>query len=244
MSVETAKIMLPKDREYLVLDNLNLVHYVVRRQFYKHPQDSDYEDYVQEGTIGLILAAIRFDETKGFKFATFAVSLIRGSIQQYRRDYQKIHFSRSLKDIIFKVISYTNQGFSLREIEELTGINDKDIRDALNVSTVVSLEHTINLNDNDSEDTSHTVGDTVSSKKNDYEELLSEENCLQVIQTISEKETNSIHKAIWEEWVYGLFYGEKLTQKYFAKKYDMSQTQISRILKKFKNEFLQILTQD
>lgn len=230
---------LPKEREHFVLDNLNLVHYILRKQFHKYPNDSDYEDYAQEGTIGLILAAIRFDETKGFKFSTFASAQIHGTIQRYRRDYQMIHYSRSLKDVIFKVILYTNQGFSFQEIEEITGISSKDIKDALNCSSVSSLDQKINISDKDG--STVTRGETIASSGDDYEALLSEEHCLKVIQEISEKETNSIYRAIWEEWIYGLLYGEKLTQMYFADKYSMSQAQISRILRKFKTEFVKRL---
>ena len=61
---------LPKERESLVTDNLNLVHFILKKTFHMSPYQTEYDDYYQEGCIGLILSAMRFDESKGFKFST------------------------------------------------------------------------------------------------------------------------------------------------------------------------------
>lgn len=70
--------------EQMVIDNIPLVHYMVRK--HSRYNDNNYDDYVQAGCIGLWLAAQRFDETKGIKFATFAASYIWGYIKdQYSK---------------------------------------------------------------------------------------------------------------------------------------------------------------
>ena len=203
-----------------------------------HPGHPEYEDYYQEGVLGLILAAIRFDESKGFQFSTFAFPNVSGRIQKYRRDIEpRIHYPRAIKDVLFQVIRYTNQGYTFSEIEEITGISGKDIRDAINVHNVGSTDQTIELKDG-----SITVGDTIASLSDDYMEVLDEEHIFDTIQIVTKTISNEVHQGIWTEWIYSLFYGEKLSQQYFAEKYHMSQVQISRLLGKFKKEFVKQLT--
>lgn len=232
---------LPKHKEHLVLDNLNMVHHILQKKMHIYLTHPSYEDYYQEGVVGLILSAIRFEESRGFKFSTFAFPNVIGMISRYRRDCeQQIHYSRSLKDVIFKVMKYQSQGYTQQEIEEITGITSSDVRDAINVTQVASLDKEIYLKDSTS---AVTMADTIASTRNDYEELLSEERCLKAIQDVAEGITDMMYRGIWEEYIYGLMYGEKLTQNYFADKYGISQAQISRQLRRYKNKFVQYLSE-
>ena len=57
-----------------------LVKYVVGRLAIGLPAILDHEDILSYGTIGLIEALDRFDESKGVKFEAYAISRIRGAI--------------------------------------------------------------------------------------------------------------------------------------------------------------------
>ncbi len=72
--------VLPMDRETTVRQYAPLVKYVVGRLAIGLPAILDYEDILSYGTIGLIEALDRFDDSKGVKFETYAISRIRGSI--------------------------------------------------------------------------------------------------------------------------------------------------------------------
>lgn len=64
----------PKARAELVEKNLRLVVHAAKR--YRN-LGVDFEELVQEGTLGLIRAAEKFDPEKGYKFSTYATWWIR-----------------------------------------------------------------------------------------------------------------------------------------------------------------------
>ena len=82
-------------RNRLVEKNLPLVRYVVAKMLPKY-RELDVEEADQEGYVGLILAAQRFDPSMGFKFSTFAHRTIYTSVLNliYKKPGRKLHLSR------------------------------------------------------------------------------------------------------------------------------------------------------
>jgi len=70
-----------------IIGGLGFVESLARRMAASMPNSIDIGDLVQDGVIGLIDAAHRFDEGRGIKFETFAERRVRGAmIDALRRD--------------------------------------------------------------------------------------------------------------------------------------------------------------
>jgi RNA polymerase sigma factor for flagellar operon FliA len=67
-------------RNQVVLDHLPLVKSVARRLRATLPDQAEFNDLMQAGTLGLIDAAKKFDPDKGFLFKTYASHRIRGAM--------------------------------------------------------------------------------------------------------------------------------------------------------------------
>jgi RNA polymerase sigma factor FliA len=74
----------PQER---IIGSLSFVESVARRVAASMPHTIDLGDLVQDGMVGLIDAAHRFDEARGIKFETFAERRVRGAmIDALRKD--------------------------------------------------------------------------------------------------------------------------------------------------------------
>ena len=81
-------------REQVITENIPLVWSIVRR-FANRGQE--LQDLFQIGSIGLMKAIDKFDNSFDVKFSTYAVPMITGEIKRFLRDDGMIKVSRSLK---------------------------------------------------------------------------------------------------------------------------------------------------
>jgi RNA polymerase sigma factor FliA len=85
----------PKSRDKMLEEHLGLVHHVARQLARGLAADTDFDELVSAGTMGLINAVDSFDASRGLAFSTFAAPRIRGAILDELR--RQDHVPRSLR---------------------------------------------------------------------------------------------------------------------------------------------------
>jgi RNA polymerase primary sigma factor len=126
--------------EKLTKANLRFVVSVAKQ--YQN-QGLSLSDLINEGNLGLIKAAQRFDETRGFKFISYAVWWIRQSILQALAEQSRIVRlplnKVGLTNRITKAFSKLEQEFerepSTEELAELLEIGTEEIENTLGIAS-------------------------------------------------------------------------------------------------------------
>lgn len=78
------------EREARIQQYTPLVRYVISRLAIRLPNELDYDDVMSYGVVGLIEAVDRYDDSKGVKFETYAISRVRGAIIDAMRGLDRL----------------------------------------------------------------------------------------------------------------------------------------------------------
>ena len=136
-----------------ILTKANLRFVVSVAKQYQH-QGLSLPDLINEGNMGLIRAAKRFDETKGFRFISYAVWWIRQSIIQALADQSRIVRVPLNKLSIRNKVARASQEFeqqferepTIEELSEKLLLDEEDISATINLSNRhVSLDSPLGL---------------------------------------------------------------------------------------------------
>ncbi len=210
-------------RDKVITDNIPLVWSIVRRFT---GRGHELQDLFQIGTIGLIKAIDKFDNSFDVKFSTYAVPMITGEIKRFLRDDGMIKVSRSLKETAGKV-RLVQEGLSkqlgreptIEEIGKELDIEVEDIAMAVSAnSEVESLYKTIYQGDG----SAIYLIDKLELTSDEEEDLLNKIALQKAMDTLEDKDRELIKLRYYMNW----------TQTDIAKKLGISQVQVSRLEKK------------
>jgi len=143
-------------REALVLHNLRLVLNLAGRF---RNASLTYDDLVQEGILGLIKAADRYDPKRGTRFATFAVWWIRQSIgraianlgRSVRLPVNRVHKISQLRRIAAQMTQQLGDQPELEALAETAGVSSRMASELLqDGQEVISLDAPVDPEDRDS----------------------------------------------------------------------------------------------
>ncbi len=215
------------------LTNANLRFVVSVAKQYQN-QGLSLPDLINEGNLGLIKAAKRFDETRGFKFISYAVWWIRQSIisavadqsRMVRLPLNKIGTLSKIKKAVLAHEQEYEREPSPEELSEILDMSQDDIKATMNIS---SRHVSVDAPFADGEE--HGLLDVLVNPDAPVADnsLISESLQIEIyraLSTLTEREKNVIL------YFYGIGMKHNLTLEEIGEKYELTRERVRQIKEK------------
>jgi len=232
--VELAQRIRQGDRaalEKLTKANLRFVVSVSKQ--YQN-QGLSLPDLINEGNLGLIKAAQRFDETRGFKFISYAVWWIRQSILQalaeqsriVRLPLNKIGSINKINKTYAKLEQEFEREPNAEEIAEVLDLTEAEVKESMkNAGRHVSMDAPL-VQDEDNNMYDVLKSDEVVTPETEllYESLRKEID--RAISTLTQREQDVVRL------YFGLNGGHPMTLEEIGEKFDLTRERVRQIKEK------------
>lgn len=215
-------------KDELVVRYLPLVEQVAGRLKIGLPDFVQIDELVNSGIIGLIGAVDHFDPSRGFKFETYAVNRIRGSILDSLRDYDWMPRSirskaRSLESALIKLEGELGRVPSDEEVADELEL-DMDsyfvLLEEVKISSILSLDQPISSQDGEPASLVDMIEDEDSEDPTGRVEWQEAKDVAKrLIGTLTQQ----------ERLVVALYYYEELTLREIGSVLGISESRVSQI---------------
>ncbi len=232
--VELAKKI--KSGDHIALEKLtkaNLRFVVSVAKQYQN-QGLSLPDLINEGNLGLIKAAKRFDETRGFKFISYAVWWIRQSILQalaeqsrlVRLPLNQVGSLNKIKKATSKLEQRFERAPSVDEIAELMELPEYKVDKAMKITTrYVSVDAPLSQEE-DTKFLDVFISDDVPKTDNDLMRESLNKEIQRSLATLTTKERDVINM------YYGIGMAHGLTLEEIGAKFDLTRERVRQIKEK------------
>lgn len=212
--------------EKMVKSNLRFVVSVAKQ--YQH-QGLTLSDLINEGNLGLIKAAQRFDETKGFKFISYAVWWIRQSILQALAEQGRLVRLPQNKIGTYNKANKAMMAFEQENerepsVEELAGILEMSETEISNIFVTNTRHTSLDAPVHEAEDVS--MGDLLTGSDDTDESVIKDslkEEIKRILKSLSPRESEIVSA------YFGLEGSEGPTIEQIGEKYDLTKERIRQI---------------
>jgi len=226
---------------HLIEESLKLVKRIVAN-FYPLPSTITKDDLVQVGAVGVLSAieAYRVEERGSFK--TYVSKVIKGKIFHYLRDKANIvkppretleNLSR-VKEAMDKLSEYSDKTPTPEEVAKMVNLPYEKVEEIMNIEMIknmISLDQNIYTTEG-----SETLLDRIQAEEtSNFEDSYANKK---IIENAINKLPQSDKTAIC------MYYIEGESRKEIAKRLNVSQTQVSRILKRALNKLYVIIQEE
>jgi RNA polymerase primary sigma factor len=191
-------------------------------------------DLINEGNLGLIKAAQRFDETRGFKFISYAVWWIRQSILQalaeqsriVRLPLNKIGSINKINKAYAKLEQEHERAPNEDEIADMLEITDNEVKESIrNSGRHVSMDAPLKEDeDNNMYDVMRSEESSTPETELMYESLRKEID--RAISTLTQRESDVV------KLYFGLNGGHPMTLEEIGEKFDLTRERVRQIKEK------------